>query len=167
MSDLIPISTINSEAPRRQQRANGRHRQREQLSYSMTSTARGTASAAGPTEGLAISHLLQERFFPACAARRRASHERCAHRSTAGGCLRGQPSTVKQARNTDQPFRAHLSVEKYRALVGRSGVRSADTSETRTPPDFKTLYERSRVSPPTVSSTRSTGRTAFWNLLVR
>jgi hypothetical protein len=51
-----------------------------------------------------------------------------------GAYLRGQLSTVKQPRNTVQPFRSHLSVEKYRAHVGslRCGVSGHDRNKDST-----------------------------------
>ena len=74
------------------------------------------------------------------------------------------PQDAVEVANANRDIVVGIKVRVGARASGRSGIGSVDTTETRTPPDFMTLCERSRISPPTVSSTRSTGGTAFSNL---
>src|SRR5262249_38827479 len=63
---------------------------------SLASRRRNYGRTPPKSLGLAFSRLLRERFFPAYAVRRRASRERCAHRSTGGWCLHAGPAAHYQ-----------------------------------------------------------------------
>ena len=78
--------------------------------------------------------------------------------------LRGQLSVIDQSRECAQPGRRDIYQEERARNPGGCG--GGEITDTRMPPGFKTRNERSCVSPPTVSSTASTGGTASSNFVV-